>query len=317
MAYLLVTLGAALWGLIGIFVHGLYEIGFTPLQVVVSRVFSAMLMLLLYVYIKNKELLKINIRDSFYFVGTGILSLALFFWCFFSAIQETSYAIAAILLYTAPAFVTIISRMVFKEKLTFSKVIALSITFIGILFIIGIFPNVDLTITLYGFILGIGSGFGYALYSIFAKAALEKYDSLTVITYTFIFTSLSLLPFSGLWEIGYVFTETKTWLYTLGIGFFPTVLAYLLYTNGLKHMESSRASITATVEPIVATLLGVIVFQEVLSAWQILGIVLVIGAVILVQERSPKKINVNQVANKPRSELNEEATYGIKEHNKT
>lgn len=294
MAYLLVIIGATFWGLIGLFVQGLYELGFTPLQVVFLRIFTAMLLMFLYVYVKDKQLLKINWRDSFYFVGTGIFSLALFFWCYFSAIQETSFAVAAILLYTAPVFVTFISAFVFKESLTSRKLLALTITFLGVLFIIGIFPHVNLSITVYGFILGISSGLGYALYSIFGKAALEKYDPLTVILYTFIFASVALLPVSNLGSMGAAFMDYKTWLYTLGMGLFPTVLAYILYTEALKHIETSKASITATVEPVVACLVGVFIFQEILSMWQVLGIIMVIVAVILVQERSKKDVEVSK-----------------------
>lgn len=306
MAYVLVILGATMWGLIGLFVNGLSELGFTPLQMVFLRIFTAMLMMFVYVYVKDKRLLKIDWRDSKYFVGTGIFSLALFFWCYFSAIQETSFAVAAILLYTAPVFVTFISAFAFKERLTPRKLLALSITFLGILFIIGIFPQVNIFITLYGFILGIGSGIGYALYSIFGKFALEKYDPLTVILYTFIFASIALIPVSNLGAMGPAFAEGKAWLYTLGIGFIPTMLAYILYTEALRRIESSKAAITATVEPVVACLVGVFVFQEILSVWQVMGIVLVIVAVILVQEKEKLEI-----------EIQYETEQNITKHDKT
>jgi drug/metabolite transporter (DMT)-like permease len=129
---------------------------------------------------KNRKALKIKASDSKYFIGTGIFSIVLFNWCLFHAIQETSISIASILLYTAPAFVTIFSRIFFKESLTPRKVLALVTTFIGCSFVIGILPNTNGSISLYGFILGLGSGLFYALYSIFGKFALEKYDSLTV-----------------------------------------------------------------------------------------------------------------------------------------
>src|SRR5690606_10494987 len=154
-------------GVIGVFVKYLYEIGFTPIQVVAVRAFCAALFLVLYTVCKNRQLLKIKIKDSTYFIGTGIISIVFFNWCMFSAIEETSIAISAILLYTAPVFVLIISRILFKEMFRLRKVLALVITFIGCAFVIGIFPSMNGSITLYGLLLGVGSGFFYGLYSIF------------------------------------------------------------------------------------------------------------------------------------------------------
>jgi drug/metabolite transporter (DMT)-like permease len=284
IAYLYIVTGAALWGMIGIFVTYLYEIGFTPTQVVAIRAISAMFFLLMFALIKNPQALKINISDSKYFIGTGIFSIVLFNWCLFHAIQETSISIASILLYTAPAFVTIFSRVLFKEFLTPRKVLSLITTLIGCSFVIGILPNSNESMTLYGVMLGLGSGVFYALYSIFGKFALVKYDTLTVTVYTFIFAAAAVTPFSGLWTVLPLFRSLEVWLYILGLGFLSTMLAYTLYTKGLNFIESSRASIIATVEPVVATIVGILLFNEKLSFWQYFGILLVILAVFIVQE---------------------------------
>lgn len=283
-AYLFIALGASLWGLIAIFVEGLYTYGFTALQIVAIRVIVAAILLIGFVAIKDAKLLKINWKDSFYFVGTGIFSIVFFNWCLFTAIKETSIAVAAILLYTAPAIVTILSRFLFHEWFTKRKMVALSMTFIGCMFVIGILPGGTSSVSFFGVVVGIGSGLGYALYSIFGKYALSKYSSLTVITYTFIFASVALIPVTGLWKKLDVIVQSGVLFNAIGIGFVSTVLAYMLYTVGLQFVESSRASITATIEPVIATLVGVILFQEQLTIWQIIGIFFVLSAVMVVQE---------------------------------
>ncbi|MCM2532983.1 DMT family transporter [Neobacillus pocheonensis] len=288
LAYMYIVIGASFWGIIGIFVTYLYELGFTPIQVVTIRSLSASFFLVLYVIFKNRNLLKIQVSDSKYFIGTGIFSIVLFNWCFFHAIQETSISIAAILLYTAPAFVTIFSRILFKESLTPRKVSALIITFVGCSFVIGIFPNTNESISLYGLILGLGSGLFYALYSIFGKFALRKYDSLTVTVYTFVFAAIAVTPFSGIWSVLPLFLNIEVWPYILGLGFLSTMLAFMLYTKGLHTVESSRASIIATVEPVIASLLSFLVFHEKLNFWHYLGIIMVIVAVIIIQESTKK-----------------------------
>ncbi|WP_226036882.1 DMT family transporter [Aquibacillus saliphilus] len=288
LALLFIAIGASLWGGIGVFVTYLYQIGFTPTQVVAIRTISASVFLVLYVLIKNRQLFKIKVADSKYFIGTGVISIVFFNWCLFSAMEETSISIATILLYTAPAFVTILARVFFKELFTTRKIIALLTTFIGCAFVIGVFPDTNGSISFYGLILGLGSGFFYALYSIFGKFALKKYDSLTVTVYTFLFAMVAITPFSGLWSVIPLFSSVEVWFYIVGLGLLSTMLAFIFYTIGLNRVESSQASIIATIEPVVASLTSFIIFEERLNYWQYFGIVLVIAAVIIVQEKTKK-----------------------------
>ncbi|MDZ7680146.1 MAG: EamA family transporter [Fodinibius sp.] len=282
-AYIYVLIGAALWGGVALFVDALSQAGFSSLQIVTLRVVCAAVMLTTFLAFKDPTLLKIDLRDSFSFIGTGIFSVVFFNWCYFTAIEEVSLSIAVILLYTGPVFVTIISWMLYDEPLTKRKVGALILTLIGCALVIRLIPLGDQQISWYGLLVGLGSGFGYALYSIFGKHALKKYHALTVITYTFVFASVVMLPLNGLTITPDQLSSIYVWGQVLGLGFFPTALAYLLYTTGLSMVESSRASITATIEPVVATLLGVVVFNELLTVFQVMGIVLVLVAVVLVQ----------------------------------
>ena len=283
LAYIYVLLGATLWGIIGLFIEALSGAGFTSLQIVTLRVVSAAVMLVAYLAVKDAGLLKIELKDSLSFIGTGIFSIVFFNWAYFTAIEELSLSVAVILLYTGPAFVVILSRIVFGEPMTLRKMAALFLTLIGCVLVVGLVPLSEERISWYGLLIGLASGFGYALYSIFGKHALKKYDSLTVITYTFVFASAFMIPVSGLSMPGAPLSFLYVWLLILGLGFFPTALAYALYTRGLSMVESGRASITATFEPVVATLVGVLLFDEILTAWQLAGMVLVLAAVVFIQ----------------------------------
>ncbi|WP_134703484.1 DMT family transporter [Ammoniphilus sp. YIM 78166] len=288
LAYVYIMIATFFWGIIGVFVTYLYEIGFTPTQVVSVRALSASLFLIVYVLYKNRSLLIIKLTDAKYFVGTGIVSIVFFNLCLFHAIQETSISIAAILLYTAPAFVTLFSKLFFKEALTTRKMIALFVTLLGCTLVIGIFPHTTEGISLYGLILGLGSGLFYALYSVFGKMALRKLDSLTITVYTFVFAAIAITPFSEVWKVFPLLLNGEVWLYIGGLGFFSTTLAFIFYTKGLQMLESSRASIMATLEPVIAAFMSFLLFGETLTFWQYGGVVLVITAVILVQE-PPRK----------------------------
>jgi len=245
-------------------------------------------MLVCFLAAKDPKLLNIDLKDSLSFIGTGIFSIVFFNWCYFTAIKEVSLSVAVILLYTGPVFVAILSRIFFGEPLTGRKIGALVFTLIGCALVVKLVPVGDQKLSWYGILIGLGSGFGYALYSIFGKHALKKYESLTVITYTFVFASVVLLPTSGLTIEFNQLVSKYIWLQILGLGFFPTALAYMLYTQGLSMIESSRASISATIEPVVATLIGVWVFDELLTSYQIIGMLLILTAVILIQLKRPR-----------------------------
>lgn len=287
--YLMVASAAVLWGGIGVIINALDQIGFSSLQIVALRAVSATLMLLSCLLVKEPGLLKIEIGDIKYFIGTGILSIAFFNWCYFTAIKQISLSVAVILLYTGPAFVVLMARIFFGEPFTKSKMAALVLTLLGCAMVVELIPIQIDAVSWYGILAGLGSGFGYALYSIFGKVAQRKYSTLTILFYTFLLASLAMVPFSGLFNAGNIqlLYQEDAILWTLSLGFFPTVLAYLLYTEGLSSIEAGRASITALLEPVAATLLGVLLFNEWLSIVQVAGIVLVVMSVMLIQLQHP------------------------------
>ncbi|MEC5426036.1 EamA family transporter [Virgibacillus sp. C22-A2] len=290
-AFLYIIIGAALWGTIGWYVKNLYEFGFTAMEVVTLRAWSSAILLVAYLLIVSPKKLKLKARsDIKYFLGTGILSIIFFNYCLFTAIELSTIPVATALLYTAPAFVTIISFFLFKEPLTRIKVISLFVTLLGTCLVVGIVPLNLQALQISSILFGIGSGIGYALYSIFSKFALKKYTSLSITTYTFIVAAVALVPFFPYQEKSYLLLDPTVLLFAFGLGFLPTAFAYIVYTYGLNQTEASKASILSTIEPVVATLIGVFIFHEAFSFVQILGMGFIIGAVILMQVYSKPKI---------------------------
>ncbi|MFC0235672.1 DMT family transporter [Fictibacillus phosphorivorans] len=297
LAFLYVAIGASLWGIIGFFVKELSLAGFTSLQIVFLRAISAFLLFLAWIVIKNPALLKIKLKDTWYFLGTGILSVSFFNWCYFTTIQTSSLAIAAILLYTAPAFVLVISSIVFKEKLTHHKLLALTATFIGCTLVSGLF-SAQLELSITSLLIGLGAGFGYSLYSIFGKLASRKYETLTISIYTFFFAMLALFPISDMTSANIQVFRPSVLMNVIGLGLFPTVFAYWFYTQGLKQMDASKAAIVSTIEPVVATLMGMLLYKESISIVQSIGIIFVLGAVLMIQERKGKNIQTPTIQNR-------------------
>ncbi|WP_373895864.1 DMT family transporter [Virgibacillus natechei] len=283
-AFLFIIIGAGLWGTIGWYVKHLYAFGFTPMEVVTLRAWSSAILLLLYLVIASPKKLKLHTpKDIKYFLGTGILSIIFFNYCMFTAIELSTIPVATALLYTAPAFVTIMSFFLFKEPMTRMKIISLIITLFGTCLVVGVIPLNLQALQISSILFGLGSAIGYSLYSIFSKFALKKYSSLSITTYTFIVAAVALLPFFPYQEKAHLLADPTVLLYAFGLGFLPTAFAYIIYTYGLQQTEASKASILTTIEPVVATCIGVFIFQETFTFIQMVGMALIIGAVIVIQ----------------------------------
>jgi drug/metabolite transporter, DME family len=279
---ILIAISAIMWGIIAIFVRKLSSLGFTPMEIVTIRVVTAVFLLGIIGLLKYPKQMKIQLRDSKYFIGTGIFSIVLFNWCYFSSINQLSLSFAVILLYTAPTFVVILSYLFLKESMDALKIISVIGTLIGCTLIVGFNLKETPSMNLVGIITGLGAGFGYALYTIFGKFALVRYRPFTVTFYTFLVASITLLFFTDIFEKGSMLISGEVILYGIGLGLFPTVLAYLFYTKGLEKMEGSKASIITTVEPVAATLLSVFLYKEDFGVLQFIGTAIILLSVILI-----------------------------------
>ena len=265
-----------MWGIIGLFTRPLYESGLSPLQITFARCLITLIVVTVVIFILGRKLLKIDLKDMWMFIGTGLFSIVFFNVMYFTSQQMVSLSTASVLLYTAPCFVVIMSIILFKERLTRNKLLALVIAFVGCAFTTGLgFGDMNI-----GFLYGILAGFGYALYSIFGKYALRKYGLLTILFYTFLVSTICLIPFANVPCVISSFGDIDVLLLALGLGLLSTVIPYYFYTIGLKGMDAGKASIIAFVEPMVATVVSIIIGDE--FGWMnVLGIALILGSVIL------------------------------------
>lgn len=280
-APLLVVIAGICWGLIGLFSQSLASFGLSAMQITVVRNVIAMVSLGLCLLIANPRAFVFRLRDIWLFLGTGIVSIAFFNVCYFACIELCNLSTAAILLYTAPCFVTILSAVLFHEAITPQKLIALILAMLGCCFVVGIGTG-EMAFSVVGILLGFGSGIGYALYSIFSRVALRTYTPWTIMFYTFTAASLALLPFSAPDVIIFKALDSPYLLaMMLSIGLISTLLPFACYTTGLKHMETSKASIMAFVEPVVALFIGVTVFHDILTPLNCCGVLLILISVVL------------------------------------
>jgi drug/metabolite transporter (DMT)-like permease len=281
MAVFFILTAAVGWGMTGLFSRMLSEAGFSSFQVMAVRaVFSAVILGIGTAIFAPKKL-RVRWRDLWMFFGTGICSIVLCNVCFFTAVTITTLSVASILMYTAPVFVMLLSALFFHERINARKLAALVLSLAGCAMVTGVLTG-EQAVGTAGILLGVGSGVGYALYSIFGRVALEKYDPFTVTAYTFFIAALVALPLCRPLSVAALFAEHhEAILPAVLLAVVSTVLPYSLYTLGLQRTEPGKASVMASLEPVIASLVGIVVYREPLYWFSIVGAALVLLSVVL------------------------------------
>lgn len=279
LSIIMILIAASGWGIIGIFTRPLLGTGLNVIQITFVRSVITVIGMGIFLLIKDRTLFRIKLKDLWIFLGTGLISIIFFNVCYFLTIEHTTLSTASVLLYTAPCFVMLMSALIFKEKITVQKVVALVLAFLGCMLASG-FVGGD--ISTFVLLTGIGAGLGYASYSIFGKVALKKYHTFTVVFYTFAISAIGLLPFSNIPIIVSTFAnDSNSLLFSLGLGIISTFMPYIFYTSGLKYVEAGKASVMAFAEPMVAAVAGIVIFNEPLYLKNAVGILLIFLAIIL------------------------------------
>lgn len=280
-AALSVLLAGVLWGIISLFVRRLNAAGLEAMSISFVRMAVAAVAFTAFLAVTDRKKLRIRPRDWWMFAGTGVVSVVLFNWFYFTTITRSEASVAVVLLYTSPAFVMLLSALLFRERMTARKLAALGMTFAGCVLVAGLTgggPAIGPDVLL----CGLASGLFYALYTIFGRVALGRYDTMTVTAYTFLFGLAGSIPFGRADHVAAAITaEPELLLYCLGIGVVCTVLPYLFYTWGLARMESGLAAILVAVEPLVGAVLGMTLYQEDRSPAKLAGIALILGAILV------------------------------------
>ena len=289
LAPFLVILAGCLWGTMGIFVRHLNAIGLQSMEIVEARSVLTAVGMFAALGLFRRDLLKVRAKDLWIFVGGGMASVILFNYCYFQTIQRASLSTAAILLYTSPVFVLLLSVPLFGEKLTRKKLICLVLAITGCALASGVASG-GMALSPMTLLLGLGSGFGYGLYSIFSRFALQRgYHPITITAYIFLFGALGGIPLTDFGQITQVVrADGGNLIYLMVYTLVTTIVPYISYTTGLQQVENGVAAVLACIEPVMATVFGIFVFSEMptLSGW--LGILLVLIALTALNLQ-PKK----------------------------
>ena len=279
------VLGAGiLWGTMGVFVRSLEKMGFDSVQITALRLVCGAVMLWIVLAVTGRARTGVKIRDMLLFAAMGIISLLCMSLLYFYTITASSLSVAAILLYLSPVMVTLMAAVFLKEPLTGGKLLCLVLAVAGCALVSGVLGGEG--IGLRSLLTGVGSSVAYGSYSIFGTFALKKHEPLVVTTWSFTFAALGSVIVAGIPEMGYKIAACQGYIWefvglVLATAFVTAAVPYLMYTTGLKYMPAAHAAIAACIEPLTAALCGLVFYSEGLGIPELVGIVMILGAIVL------------------------------------
>lgn len=283
IGYLYVAAAAILFGFSGAASKFLFNTGMSPFELIQLRTTIAFVSLLIYLVLKNRALLRIDSRDLFYFIILGMLGLACaqFFTLF--AISKINTAVALLLHYTGPVFVALYAAIVMKRKLGFGAVLSIFGTLAGCFLVVEAYNFNLLTLNKAGVLGGLIAALSFATYSILSEYGMRVYSPWTVLFYGLLFAALIwniILPPLSAMVYPYTLVEWW-WIFFIGVG--GTTLPFGFYFEGIKRINATHASITATLEPVTAAVMAMLFLDESLGLLQIAGGILVIVSIVFLQ----------------------------------
>ena len=277
---LYIFIAGILWGIIGIFVNTLSSLGVSvPAMSFLRMTFACLIMSALALIRNGRKVFAVDSKTLLLCALLGLVSHGIFNIFYSNSIRLNGVGVAAVLMYSAPVFTGIASRLIFHEKFSRLKLFALALNILGcILTVTG--GNLDATsISLAGVLYGLGSGFGYGMSAIFGRLAGEKTDSITMSAYSY----LAAMLFLGIFTAPVININAKILGISFLYGLIPTSMAYLLYYNGLRKINNtSLAPVVASIEPVTAVLVGLIIYNEAIGVINFLGFAIVLLSIIII-----------------------------------
>lgn len=296
LAYGLMVLAAIMWATSGTFTQLAYDSGADRWDVTVfSTIFTGIVLLPL-IALFDKRSIRIERKDFLPLFFFAQITGTFFAIAWYTCVELTGVATAVILLYAYPSIVTIVSVFLLSERLTREKAIALPLTFIGAVLVVAakdIEAGFDFNVL--GVLLGVYTAFAGAFYYVWGKKLLDKYSANTIVLY------LTLLSIPVLIVIAiivpfiegataddslHISLSMKAWGYILLIGLLPGAVGPVVSMVALKHIQASRASIIASIEPVAAVIIAFLILSETLSLFQGIGVGLVFLGVLMLRLRA-------------------------------
>ena len=291
--YLMIMTAAILWGCSATVAKLLLNQNVSTILIVQTRVTFSTLLLLVFYLLFKPHILRVGIHDLWRFALLGVLGVAGSNFTYYFTIKESTVATAIILQYTAPLFVMAYTTFLGEEKFSTIKLIAAVLSLVGCFLAVGAYDTSVLRLSTAGLVSGIGSMISFSFFTIYARHVLSRYNVWTMTFYALAFASLFWLVVNPPWSVAGESPPSDVWKGLVVLAVISILVPHSLYFAGMQYVVASRAMITSTLEPVVAMVSAAIFLAELLHPIQVVGTVLVMGAIMLLQLRKEEGIVQN------------------------
>lgn len=284
--YFLIIFSGALYGTIPIFATLLARLNVSTMEQIYVRLFLSIIAFMLFFLIVRGKLPRLENRDYKYFIIFGLGGIALLFSFYVTAAVMIGVTITVLLLYTQPVYTLILSKLLFKKEISPWGVAAIVISLAGVAVIFRIWSLHWQQFGL-GHIFGLCSGLLYSIYIIFMRVYSRKYVTSTITFWAFLFGLAWLILLWPVYRVAFPMPEVSSlrlnlelnaWLLLLGFTIIPTLMAYLIFNHGIKHVEPHKAGVLILSEPMAAIVMGALILSQSLVLTDLIGGLLILIA---------------------------------------
>lgn len=288
--YMLAALAAACWATGGLMAKWLFlGTGYRvlPTELSGARAVIAFAMVLVYLVVFNRRDLHIEPRrDLPFLVAFGVFGLAMVHLTYFMAIERTNVPTAILLEYLAPILVLVVSVLFLGERFTWALPAGVALSVMGCALVVGAIGGTGLKVSPSGIAWGLASAVFFAGYTVMGKYASGRFSPWTLLCYGLGAASVFwLIVLGGPAPMLRLLADPTRLAIVTTMSLVSTVVPFSAFLHALTYIDATKASITATLEPVlagVATLFIPAMYQS-MSVLQLLGAALVLGAVVVVQ----------------------------------
>ena len=275
------VLASVSYGTNPLFALPLYACGIVASSVLFFRYFIATLIYYFWLKFVKKISLRINKNEAITLFILG-LTFSLSSITLFVSFKYIESGIACTILFVYPAMVAIIMAMFFKEKLSFSVLVAMFITALGIVFLSN--AKTDSNINLLGLVLIFVSALSYAIYMVGVKKlpAVKHLRGDKLSFYVMLFGISVYVVNTKFCTNLQILSTPKEWLLAICIAIIPTIISLETITIAIKFIGSTKTAILGALEPLTATVLGILLFGESISISKVIGMLLVFAGVFVI-----------------------------------
>ena len=292
------VLSGICWGSSGVFVRILDSSGLGNTTITFVRLLMTVSFMAIWILITDRSLFRISRKDLPLLAFSGIFGYFFMNLTYNYSITNLSMSLASILLCTAPVYVIIIGAVIFKEKITLKKIICMAAVLLGCILLSGVVDSGTLKWSLLGIAAGVGSSISNAVCTMGCNEAsgVRGIRPVTVLFYNCLAALICITPFADFGQAAeYVSSGPAKALLVLSMNALVScLLPNLMFNISFKHMDSGDVSILASgAEPTSALILGIILYSEIPTVSGLIGMIMVIGAIIVLTKAENKKTKVD------------------------